>query len=231
MLDTVEGNCEVRALVIAGVGRAFSAGGDVSSMQASGKPPHYFCDRVQRMHVWLKRLSGRVCPVIAEVNGLAFGGGLALALAADFVLASDKAKFCAVFGRIGLIPDMALLYTLTRAIGTQRAKELMYTARSIDAQEAQSLGIVLSVRADNDLRSEVDRFSKRLARGSREAIGLTKQLINRTHESDYDTMAILEANGQAMMDEAEFHTEAVRRFGAKEPSLYDWDKIQDWGVC
>ena len=225
MLDQVEGNPQVKALIIAGEGRAFSAGGDVSSMGASEKPTHLFRDRVQSMHRWMKRLYDLDCLVIAEVNGLAYGGGMALALAADFVLASPKARFCAVFGRIGLIPDMAMLYTLPRAVGTQRAKELMYTARSIGAEEAQALGIVLAVHSDNELRNESERLARRLAQGSRQAIGLTKHLVNRSHESDYDTMAELEANGQAMMHDTDFHQEAVRRFGAKEPSLYNWDDL------
>lgn len=225
MLDEVEGNPAVRVLIITGSGRAFSAGGDVKSMGSSGQPPHVFRDRLQSMHAWLKRLHNLDCPVIAEVNGLAYGGGLALAMAADFALCSSTAKFCAVFGRIGLVPDMALLYTLPRAIGTQRAKELMYTARSFSAEEAHELGIVLSVHSENELREAVDSLAGRLARGSREAIGITKRLVNRSTESDYDTMAELEANGQAMAHETEFHKEAVRRFGAKEPSLYNWDEM------
>ncbi|MBT6275055.1 MAG: enoyl-CoA hydratase/isomerase family protein, partial [Chromatiales bacterium] len=212
MLDYVEGNAEVGALVLAGAGRAFSAGGNVKNMQSTGEEPTVFRNRVRTMHTWMQRLFELDCPVIAEVDGLAYGGGFALATAADFVMASPKARFCAVFGRIGLIPDMALLYTLPRAVGNQRAKELMYTARSFDAAEAKALGLVLSVHDSAALGQAVDAFAARLAQGSRQAIGLTKQLINRSHASDYATMAELEANGQSMMHETPFHAEAVRRF-------------------
>jgi 2-(1,2-epoxy-1,2-dihydrophenyl)acetyl-CoA isomerase len=225
LVGFVARSSDVRALVITGAGRAFSAGGDVKSMQSDDKPPSEFRDRVLEMHAWLRPLHNLNCPVIAAVNGLAYGGGFALALAADFVLAADSARFCAVFGRIGLIPDMALLYTLPRVVGTQRAKELMFTARSIDAQEAKELGIVLSIHRDDSLQKEAIAFAHRLAQGSKEAMGLTKQLINRTTQSDYDTMADLEANGQAMMHETEFHKEAVRRFAAKEAGLFNWDEM------
>ncbi|MEM7253828.1 MAG: enoyl-CoA hydratase/isomerase family protein [Pseudomonadota bacterium] len=225
MVEHIEGNDAIKALVIAAEGRAFSAGGNVKSMQSNEAPPHQFRDRVRDMHGWLQRLYNLDCPVVAAVDGLAYGGGFALALAADFVIASNQARFSAVFGRIGLIPDMALLYTLPRAVGTQRAKELMYTARSVGAEEAQALGLVLDVVPSDELMAHVDQFAKRLACGSKEAIGLTKQLVNRSFQSDYATMAELEANGQAMMHETEFHRDAVRRFVNKEPARYNWDEF------
>lgn len=226
MLSAVQGNPDVKVVVLSANGRAFCAGGDVKSMGADGQPPSEFRERVLEMHAWLKPLYHLECPVIAAVDGLAYGGGMALALAADFVLASDRARFSAVFGRIGLIPDMALLYTLPRLVGTQRAKELMYTARSVDAEEALAMGLVLSVHTPEALPGAVDQMAGRLARGSKQAMGLTKLLVNRSHASDYDTMAELEASGQALMHETEFHREAVRRFVAKEPSLYNWDELQ-----
>ena len=226
LVDHVSGNESIKVLVLRGAGRAFSAGGNVKNMQSvDGAPPTQFRDRVRSMHRWMQPLFNLECPVIAEVDGLAYGGGFALACAADFELASPKARFCAVFGRIGLIPDMALIYSLPRIVGAQRAKELMYSARSIDAHEAEALGLVLSVHESSELGAAVNDLAARLAQGSRQAIGLTKQLVNRSFESDYATMAELEANGQSMMHETEFHREAVRRFIAKEPALYNWDEL------
>jgi 2-(1,2-epoxy-1,2-dihydrophenyl)acetyl-CoA isomerase len=226
MLDIVEADPSIRVLVLSGEGRAFSAGGNVKGMASrESAPPSGFRDRVRTLHLWLKRLVELRCPVIAKVDGLAFGGGFALTLAADLVFASSTARFSAVFGRIGLIPDMALLYTLPRVVGRQRAKELMFTARSIDAQEANALGIVLEVCDPQTLDARVDGFAKGLASGSTEAMALTKQLLNRAHETDYDTMAELEANGQAMMVSTDFHREAVRRFVAKETPLFNWDTM------
>lgn len=226
MLDVVEADATIRVLVLSGEGRAFSAGGNVKNMaNREAARPSQFRDRLRTLHAWLKRLVELRCPVIAKVDGLAFGGGLALALTADLVFASRTARFSAVFGRIGLIPDMALLYTLPRVVGRQRAKELMFTARSFDAEEAKALGIVLEVCDADALDARVDSFAKGLSAGSTDAMALTKQLVNRAHESDYDTMAELEANGQAMMVATDFHREAVRRFAAKEAPLFNWDTM------
>jgi 2-(1,2-epoxy-1,2-dihydrophenyl)acetyl-CoA isomerase len=226
MLDVIDADPSIRVLVLSGEGRAFSAGGNVKGMASrEASSPAGFRDRVRTLHIWLKRLVDLRCPVIAKVDGLAFGGGFALALTADLVFASSAARFSAVFGRIGLIPDMALIYTLPRLVGRQRAKELMLTARSIDAEEAKALGIVLEVCEPDALDARVDSFAKGLTAGSTEAMALTKQLVNRAHDSDYDTMAELEANGQAMMVATDFHREAVRRFAAKETPLFNWDTM------
>ena len=225
MVTQVQDSTEIRALIISAAGRAFSAGGNVKGMQGSSRPDE-FRDRVRRLHRWLKPLYNLSCPVIAAVDGLAYGGGLALVLAADFVLASPKARFSAVFGRIGLIPDMALLHTLPRVVGMQRAKELMYTARSIHVEEAKSLGLVLEIHPSEQLDAAALMFAQRLAQGSNAAMALTKLIVNRSFESDYDTLAELEANGQAMMRATEFHNEAVRRFVAKQPSLFNWDDFE-----
>lgn len=228
MLDLIEADPDIKVLILSGEGRAFSAGGNVKGMaNRPSMSPSAFRDRLRTLHVWLKRLVELRCPVIAKVDGLAFGGGFALALTADLVFASSNARFSAVFGRIGLIPDMALLYTLPRVVGRQRAKELMFTARSFDAHEAKALGIVLDVCEPDDLDAHVDNFAAGLTAGSTQAMALTKQLVNRAHESDYDTMAELEANGQAMMVATDFHVEAVRRFANKETPLFNWDTMTD----
>ena len=152
MLDTVQSNDAVKALIITGTGRAFSAGGNVKAMgDPERSKPVNGRSRILQLHDWLERLHNLDCPVIAAVDGMAFGGGLALALQADFILASEGAKFCSVFGRIGLVPDMAVLYALPRAIGMQKAKELMFTARSITAREAEALDLLYAIYPAQDL--------------------------------------------------------------------------------
>ncbi|MEC9346374.1 MAG: enoyl-CoA hydratase/isomerase family protein [Pseudomonadota bacterium] len=230
MLDEVEGNTKVRALVISGEGRAFSAGGDVKGMAA-----RKFGDQIsarQRMystHNWLERLWNLDCPVIAAVDGLAYGGGFAFALLADFIFASEKARFCSVFGRIGLMPDLALLYTLPRVVGLQAAKDLMYTCRSIDVEEAKAMGVVYRQCRSETLMAEVEQFAGMLARGSRAAMAVTKRVANRTFEATYGENADAEADGQPLLFGTEFHQEAVRRFVAKEPPMFDWDRLSKSG--
>ena len=120
---------------------------------------------------------------------------------------------------------MALLYTLPRAIGMQRAKELMYTARSISAKEAKDIGMLYGIYSSTELIPAAKEIANRLAKGSKPAISLTKKIVNRSFQSDYATMAELESDAQAILFSTKFHVEAVNRFQSKEPPLYNWDKM------
>ncbi|WP_416897368.1 MAG: enoyl-CoA hydratase/isomerase family protein [Minwuia sp.] len=226
LVDRVEGNEDIRALIIAGEGRAFSAGGNVKGMATREFNAHGMRNKLISAHQWVERLYNLDCPVIAAVDGLAFGGGFSFCLLADFVLASPKARFCSVFGRIGLIPDLGVLYTLPRIVGMSTAKELMYTARSIDAEEAKEMGIVHAIHSSEALMDEARTFAQRLAKGSKPAMALTKRVVNGAYEMSYRDLVDAEANGQALMFTTDFHKEAVRRFMAKEPRLYDWDQMK-----
>jgi 2-(1,2-epoxy-1,2-dihydrophenyl)acetyl-CoA isomerase len=226
MVNTVEGNPDVKVLILAGEGRAFSAGGNVKGMaERKDAQAAQARTRLYDAHNWLQRLYNIDCPVIAAVDGLAFGGGFAFALVADFIFASEKARFCSVFGRIGLMPDLGVLYTLPRVVGMAAAKDLMFTCRSIDVEEAKALGIVHQIHRSETLMGAVDDFAARLAQSSKDAIAITKRTVNGAFESTYGDVVDAEANGQAVMFTTPFHKEAVRRFIAKEPSLYDWDRM------
>ena len=231
MLDAVQSNDDVKVLIITGNGRAFSAGGNVKAM---GDPkraqPVNGRSRILKLHDWFERLHNLDCPVIAAVDGMAYGGGFALALQADFILASERSKFCSVFGRIGLVPDMAVFYALPRTVGMQNAKDLMFTARSIDVAEADAMDLIYSIHPNGELLPAAHALAARLAQGSKHAIGVTKKIVNRSFQSEYSTMAQMEADSQAIMATTDFHKEAVRRFQSKETPLYNWDamdKTQD----
>lgn len=225
LVAEVRANDDIKALIITGSGGVFCAGGDTKAMAQGLGPGHAIRRRVLSVHAWLEDLYNLDCPVIAAVDGPAYGGGLSLALVADFVLATPRARFCAVFGRIGLAPDMAMVYTLPRMVGVQRAKELMYTARSFDGAEAREMGIVLAVHPEDELAAAARALAGRLARGSRVAQGATKALVNQSLHNDYRTMAEMEAAVQATCFDSDYHRQAIARFGAKEPSLYDWDRM------
>jgi len=225
LMAEVRGNDAVRALVIIGAGGAFCAGGDVKSMGAGLGSAADGRARILEIHAWLQELYNLDCPTIAAVDGPAFGGGFSLALACDFVLATPRARFCAVFGRIGLIPDMAMLYLLPRAIGLQRAKELMMTTRVHDAAEAQALGLVLEQHAPEALVDAAQALGARLAEGSKTAQALTRAYAHLSLHSDYRTMMELEVVGQTVCFDTDYHREAVRRFKDKEPLRYDWEAL------
>lgn len=214
----------VRAVVITGAGGHFCSGGDIKSMaQALEGPRDIFegRERIRKIHRWFDELVDLEKPVIAAVDGVAFGAGMSLALAADFVIASPSAKFCAVFARIGYVPDMGLMYLLPRAVGLARAKDLVFSARVVDVTEAQALGLVQQV-SDGDLVQEAIAFAARFEHAPTEALGLAKAVMNHAYESDRREVYAQEAAAQAMCRESTFHQEAVRRFLAKEAPAYQW---------
>lgn len=225
MLAEVRGNAAVKALIVTGAGGVFCAGGDTKAMAAGLGGSMDRRRRLQDVHDWLERFYDLDCPTIAAVDGFAYGGGFSLALLCDFVLATPRACFSAVFGRIGLVPDMAMLLTLPRVVGMQRAKELMYTARAVSADEAQALGIVMALHEPDALLDAAGELAGRLAQGSKEAIAATKQLVHRSFNASYPQVAEFEAGLQPALFDTDFHREAIRRFSAKEPALYDWDRM------
>jgi 2-(1,2-epoxy-1,2-dihydrophenyl)acetyl-CoA isomerase len=218
----------VRAVVLTGAGGHFCAGGDVKAIAEGGQGGRDIYEgreRIRRIHRWFDELVDLEKPVIAAVDGVAFGAGLSIALAADFVIASPRAKFCAVFARLGYVPDMGAMYLLPRAIGLARAKDLVFSARVVEAQEALELGLVQQVCTGDLLQSALD-FAQRFAHAPTEAIGLAKGVMNHAFESERRSVYAQEAMAQAMARESAFHQEAVRRFVAKEAPLYQWPETK-----
>ena len=216
---------QVYAVILTGAGGAFCSGGDISGMLDSTRTGLVFRNNMRELHQWLPELVNMDKPVIAAVDGPAFGAGLSLALAADFVLATRRARFCAVFGRIGLVPDLGLLHLLPRIVGLQKAKELAFTARTVDAQEARQLGIVYDIVEDGAaLTLAAQALARRFGEASTAAIGMAKTIMNQSFESDARTLAEMEAYAQSMCRGSPYHQEAIRRFKAKEPLRFDWDR-------
>ena len=232
MLDRIEQDHTVRVLIITGSGGSFCAGGDIKSMQAraaSTDPEESSPDAMRRRvlsshYGWLDRLRSLEMPVIAAVDGAAYGAGFSLALTADFVLASARAKFCFAFAKVGAVADFGAFYTVPRLIGLAKTKELMMTARRIDAAEAQELGLVHAVFGDDALLPEARRMASRFLSGPREALGMIKNTLNRSFDLDYRSMAELETCQQAIAMASAYHADAVARFSRGEPLLYDWDR-------
>ncbi len=233
MLDRVEADRAIRALIVTGSGGSFCAGGDLKSLKesrASSNPetrsPDAMRRRVQSAHDWMQRLRGLEIPVIAAVDGAAAGAGFSLALAADFVLASSRAFFCMSFAKVGLVPDLGAFYLLPRVVGMSVAKELVLTARRVGADEAKQLGIVHAIHTPDDLAQKAWQFARRFAEGPREAMGLSKRLLNQSFESHYAPLAELECSAQAIATSAPYHAAAVDAFLAGEPPRFDWDRWQ-----
>ena len=211
------------AAIITGAGGAFCAGGDLQSIADQKPDAAGTRRRIQNIYVWLHEWISLELPVIAAVDGPAFGAGANLALAADFILASPRARICEVFGRIGLVPDVGGFFLLPRIVGLQKAKELIFTARAIDAEEAKSLGIVYEVHPEEKLMDAAMALAARFRHASRDAIGISKNILNQSHHLDLRALGELESFGQAVANSTDYHKEAVSRFLDKQPLLFNWD--------
>jgi enoyl-CoA hydratase/carnithine racemase len=214
----------IRSVVLTGANGHFCAGSDLRSIDRQQMDANVFAgrDRVLELHRWFDELVELNRPVIAAVDGVAYGAGFSLALGADFVMASPRASFCAVFARIGLVPDVGMMYLLPRVVGLGRAKELAFSARVLSADEARDLGIVQEVVRDGTVLEAALKYASRFDRAPTAAIGLAKSVLNRAFESDRHDVYMQEALAQALCLQSAFHQEATERFLNKQPLDYRW---------
>lgn len=231
MLDRIEGDPGIRALIITGSGGSFSAGGDLRDLKnrvdnpaATNHSPDAMRRRLLTLHAWVSRLRNLEIPVIAAVDGPAVGAGMALVLVADFALASSRAVFGMSFARVGLIPDMASAYFLPRVVGMAVAKDMMLTARRVSVEEARAIGMVHSVYPQETLPEEARKFARRFLCAPDQTLGPTKRMLNSAFETPYAAFAELEANAQAVASTTAYHAQALQRFVGGEPALFDWDR-------
>jgi enoyl-CoA hydratase/carnithine racemase len=171
---------EVRVLILTGTGRAFSVGADIAELATNAE------DAARQLHASLSFLSAPERmrkPVIAAVNGYAFGGGLELALACDFVLASEQAAFGAPEPSLGVVPGLAM-QRLPKIVGIMRAREILLTARKLSAREAHAYGLVTRVVAAEKLLEEAGSLAREVARLGPLAVELLKAAINRNFLTD-----------------------------------------------
>ncbi|MCD0503025.1 enoyl-CoA hydratase/isomerase family protein [Bordetella petrii] len=224
MLPQVRDDAGIRAVVLTGAGGHFCSGGDIRAMNTGKGDTDVFegRTRILNMQRWFDELVDLEKPVIAAVDGAAYGAGLSLALAADFVLATPRASFCAVFARIGYVPDLGGMYLLPRAVGLARAKAMAFSARVVGAQEALGLGIAHQLVEPATLLDTAVELAGRFEQAPAGALGIMKSVMNHAFESDRRTVYMQEAMAQSLCRESAFHREAARRFLDKQAPLYQW---------
>lgn len=216
---------DVSAVVLAGAGKSFCAGGDLRVLQEmSEKGPDAMQARMEESHATLVKWLDLPVPTVAAVHGAAAGAGFSLAIACDFVFAAPSARFIMSFGRIGLVPDWGAMYLLPRLVGLQRAKDLVFTARDIGADAACDMGLVYELIEEEKLLGHAQDFAAKFANAPLEAIGIAKQVMGTAFETDRTTALTAEARAQAEANASDYHRAAVERFLAKEPTLFDWNR-------
>lgn len=211
-VERMADDAAIRACIITGSGGSFCAGGDIASMRDRTPGVEDARRRMRETGQMALRLLTLDKPLIAAVDGPAFGGGFGLALAADFVVATPRARFCASFGRIGLVPDFALHHSLPRRVGLARAKEIILSGREIGAEEALSLGMVYQIVEEDRLATVAQDLAARFVRSSPTAIALSKSLLDQTYSLDVRQVLEAETVAQAACLESEYHRGAVARF-------------------
>lgn len=218
-MEEAHNNSDIKAVVITGEGRAFSAGGDLNSL-ALVSSASQGRERIKKLHDLIYKFVNLEKPIIAAVNGYAVGAGCNLALACDIILASNKAKFSEIFSKVGLIPDAGGLYFLPRLVGPMKAKELVFTAQMIEAEEAKRIGLVNRIVDEENLLPEAMELAEQLAKGPSKAIGLAKALINQSMGWDLNTLLESEALAQGICMNTDDFKEGVKAFQEKrEPKF------------
>lgn len=220
VLERVGSDDEIRALILTGAGRGFSAGGDIRGMQARLEQPiGNVADagwrRQRRLHQMVMRLHTLEKVTIAAVNGPAAGLGADLALGCDFIVAAPEASFEMSFILRGLVPDGGGMYFLPRRIGLPRAKDLIFTGRRVGAEEAVALGIADRLSAPGQLLNEARTWATELTQHSLTALGLAKGILDSTFEQSLETALAAGAQAQAIGYTTDFHRASVEAFLAR----------------
>jgi enoyl-CoA hydratase/carnithine racemase len=217
VLESIAKDDTVRAVVLTGQGKAFCAGGDIAGMKERLKAPAGEVGfngwrRQGQVHKSVGLLHGMPKPVIAAVNGAAAGLGCDMALACDFIVASDAAMFTMSFVKRGLVSDGGGMYFLPRRVGLPKAKELIFTGRNVDAKEALAIGLADRVTASDRLVSDAAAWARELSQGSHVSIAFSKAILDRTFESSEEHVFALGREAQAVCYTSQQHRDAVEAF-------------------
>ncbi len=200
LLDVVENiaqNEDIRVLVFTGAGeKAFVAGADISELTQFN--PLEGKDFSEKGHEIMRRLQDLPIPVVAAINGFALGGGLELALSCDFIYASEKAKFGLPEINLGIMPGFGGTQRLARIVGKNIAKEMIFTGKTISAEEGHEIGFVNKVISAESLMEEVYKTAKTMAAKGRVSLNAAKQAINRGMDVDLATGCHIEIDTFAL---------------------------------
>jgi enoyl-CoA hydratase/carnithine racemase len=219
-LERVAADKAIRALVLTGAGKGFCAGGDIAGMERrlnapAGEVAFNGWHRQQRVHHAQALLHTLPKPVVAAVNGAASGLGADTALACDFIIASEWASFTWSYIHRGIVPDGGGMYFLPRRVGLPRAKELIFTGRKVEADEALALGIVDRRTSADRLLADAQAWARELSQGSATALALGKGILDQSFELSAQQVFAQGSQAQGICYTSTEHREAVQAFLAK----------------
>jgi len=209
----------VRAVLLTGAGKAFQAGQDLREQAAVAAESFssYLASSWDPVIMGLWQLAK---PTVAAVNGPVIGAGMALALACDLLVASERASFTAPFTRLGFVPDAGLSWLLPRIVGMPRAKEILFLSEPVDAARAEHLGLVNQVVPHDHLMEQAVTLARRLAEGPTLALGLAKQNLHAAADATLAEAQAMEGRAQDIAGPSHDAREGVAAFLDKRPARY-----------
>ncbi|MCA8868107.1 MAG: enoyl-CoA hydratase/isomerase family protein [Rhodobacteraceae bacterium] len=218
-LDEAGRDPATRAIVLAGAGSSFCAGADIGQMIE--RTPADWERIVDRYLDPIRLISGMGKPVIARLHGNVFGGGLGLAMACDFRIATDTTRYCAPFVKLALAGcDMSAGYFLPRLVGLGRASDMMMTARVVEAAEAQTIGLVTRIVPAAELDAAVTALSRQQADFAPRTTAFTKAAIRRSLDRDMVAEFDYEIFAQVQCLQSMDHREGVAAFRERRKPVF-----------
>jgi 2-(1,2-epoxy-1,2-dihydrophenyl)acetyl-CoA isomerase len=206
----------IRAVLLTGAGRFFSAGGDLKNFAAAeDQIPKLVSETADALHAAISKFARMNAPVVAAVNGPAAGAGMSLVCMTDIALAAESAFFSMAYTAAGLAPDGSSTYFLPRIVGIRRARELMLSNRRLSAAEAHELGIVERVVPDADLMAEAEKIALALANGPTLAFGAVKKLLLASQNAQLEDQLDAETRAITAMTRTSDAREGIAAFREK----------------
>lgn len=205
---------ECRVVVLTGAGKAFCSGQDLKAI--AGAEKRSFIESLhKRYNPIIREMRNMPKPIICKLNGVAAGAGCSLALASDFIIASENASLIEVFINVALVMDSGSSYFLPRLVGSARAFELSTMGNKVSAAQALQWGMINRCVPHDQLDSETNAIVEYYANAPTKAIGLMKKLLNRSFNSDLETMLEYEAYCQEIAGSSADNKEGVAAFNEK----------------
>ena len=218
VLDEIKADTNIRGLILTGAGRSFVAGADIAAMSVMNEEEG-FNFGVYGNGVF-RKIELLDIPVIAAVNGFALGGGCELAMTSDYIVASEKAKFGQPEAGLGITPGFGGTQRLPRKIGVSKAKELIFSARVISAQEAYELGIVDKLVAPEELMDKVMELMNSFTKNAPIAVANCKKAIDEGYQLDIDGGVKTESKWFGKCFATEDQKEGMAAFLEKRPAEF-----------
>lgn len=210
-LKAVKKDEETRVVVLTGAGKAFCSGQDLKAI--SGQEKRSFIDSLhKRYNPIIREMRNMPKPIVCKLNGVAAGAGCSLALASDYIIASENASLIEVFINVGLVLDSGSSFFLPRLVGSARAFELSTMGNKVSAQQAFEWGMINKCVAAENLDEETEKILEYYANAPTKAIGLVKKMLNKSFNSDLETMLEYEAYCQEIAGSSFDNKEGVAAF-------------------